>query len=183
MTIKGQITVDATECGDLLPLTPARYRVGNSISPNVNLDGEIQDITWVAVVKKQGEVPQKLIAQEPEGYGRDVGRFRKVVRLDGSTWPGSYPFDIPSFNAYRALPDRENPNPIDGGEPSTWGWITKTALNWGNDVSGQRRGPYGPHSEIPGGQGLPQDDKRRGGKPDPQAHKIPTERARHGLDR
>lgn len=136
VTIKGQITVDATECGDLLPLTPARYRVGNSVSPNVNLDGEIQDITWVAVVKKQGEVPQELIAQEPEGYGRDVGRFRKVVRLDGSTWPGSYPFDIPSFNAYRALPDRENPNPIDGGEPSTWGWITKTALNWGNDVPG-----------------------------------------------
>ncbi len=136
VTIKGQITVDATECGDLLPLTPARYRVGNSVSPNINLDGEIQDITWVAVVKKQDGVPQELIAQEPEGYGRDVGRFRKVVRLDGSTWPGSYPFDIPSFNAYRALPDRGNPNPIDGGEPSTWGWITKTALNWGNDVPG-----------------------------------------------
>lgn len=135
-TLKAQITIDATEYGDFIPLTPARYRAGNSISPNINLDGEIQDITWVAVFRKQKEIPFELMAQEPEGYGRDVGIFRKVVRPNGSTWPGDYPFDVPSYNAYRALPDRENPNPVDGGESYTWGWITRTALNWGNDVPG-----------------------------------------------
>lgn len=135
-TVKGQVTIDATEWGDFIPLTPARYRSGNSVSPNINLDGEIQDITWVAVIREQKDIGPELTVKEPEGYRRDVGRFRKVVRLDGSTWPGSYPFDVSSFNAYRALPDRENPHPIDGGEPSTWGWITRTGLNWGNDVPG-----------------------------------------------
>lgn len=135
-TIKGKVTIDATECGDFIPLTPARYRSGNSVSPNINLDGEIQDITWVAVIREQNNIGPELMAKEPEGYGRDVGRFRKVVRLDGSPWPESYPFDIPSFKAYRGLPDRENPNPIDGGNSETWKWITRTGLNWGNDVPG-----------------------------------------------
>lgn len=136
ITLKGSVTIEATECGDLLPLTPARYRAGNSVSPNINLDAEIQDLTWVAVVRSQNNISSDLMVQEPEGYGRDVGRFRKVVSIDGSRWPGSYPFDIPSFKAYRGLPDRENPFPVDGGEPLTWEKITRTGLNWGNDVPG-----------------------------------------------
>lgn len=134
MTFKAPVTVEATECGDLLPLTGARYRAGNSVSPNIDLNSEIQDLTWVSVIRRQKNISRDLAVRKPEGYDRDVGRFRKVVSKNGSWWPGSCPCNEATFLAYRAMPDRENPLRLDGGELRTWKGITRSALNWGNDV-------------------------------------------------
>ncbi len=132
--------IDATEQGDFLARTGARYRVGNSVSPEVDLNANVQDITYVAVVKKYpGGLPDALrMPGPPPGYEKIVEKFRGVVTRDGSTWPGSYPFDIPSHNAYRALPDAENEHRIVGDEADTWRFITRTCINWANDYPGRK---------------------------------------------
>lgn len=142
ITILGNAFVDATECGDFIPLTGARYRVGNSISANIDKDSVIQDITYVAVVKKykDGLPPELKVKTQPAGYADYLFHFRSTIRKDGSVWPGSYPFDVPTHNAYRAIPDITNSVIIDGGKPETWKYITKTALNWANDYPGRDSG-------------------------------------------
>ena len=143
---RAAVFVDATECGDLLPLAGARYRAGNSVSPDIDMDANIQDITYVAVIRKY-ESPSAAdataAAAPPPGYDAMLPNFRKVVTRDGNRRPGKYPFDVVSHNAYRGLPDPGNPLPADSGTPSTWPNITKTGVNWANDWPG--RG-----GEVPG---------------------------------
>ena len=52
VTITAKVFIDATETGDLIPMTGARYRSGNSISPKIDRDSMIQDITYRAVVRR-----------------------------------------------------------------------------------------------------------------------------------
>ncbi|MDR3331471.1 MAG: FAD-dependent oxidoreductase, partial [Synergistaceae bacterium] len=139
------VFIDATEYGDLLPLAGARYRVGNSISPNVDMRANIQDITYVAVVKRYGNgLPDDLrMPGPPPGYEKYAEKFRRTVAISGDRWPGSYPFDIPSHNAYRALPDAENEHLIAGDDSSTWQFITRTCINWANDYPGRPGGEPG----------------------------------------
>lgn len=143
--LSSNVFIDATEQGDFLARTGARYRVGNSISPEINTEANVQDITYVAVVKKySGGLPDNLkMPGPPPDYDKYVEKFRSVVTKYGNTWPGDYPFDIPSHNAYRALPDTENKNVIIGDESWTWPSITRTCINWANDYPGQP-------GEIPG---------------------------------
>lgn len=141
-TVKAKIFIDATECGDFIPLTGARYRSGNGISPKINNSGVIQDITYPAVVKKfePGTMPEELrVKQEPKGYSNYLFHFRATIRKDGSTWPGDYPFSVPVHNEYRAIPDPSNQMNIKGDDPSSWPNITKTAINWANDYPGGNR--------------------------------------------
>ena len=137
---RAAVFVDATECGDLLPLAGARYRAGNSVSPDIDMDANIQDITYVAVIRKY-ESPTAAAAtaaaEPPRGYDAMLPGFRKVVTRDGNRWPGKYPFDVVSHNAYRGLPDPGNTLPVDSGIPSTWPNITKTGVNWANDWPGR----------------------------------------------
>ena len=135
LELSGKVFVDATECGDLIPLTGARYRAGNRISPNLDLEANIQDLTQVAVVRRYPEgLPRELrVPADLLGYREALPRFRKVVTRDGNRWPGKYPFDIPSHNAYRGLPDPANPLPVSADVPDTWGNVTKTGINWAND--------------------------------------------------
>jgi hypothetical protein len=132
------VFIDATEYGDLLPLAGAAYRVGSAVSGSVNPEANVQDITYVAVVKKYpGGLPESLrMPGPPPLYERYAPRFRKTVILSGDRWPGSYPFDVPSHNAYRALPDPANTALIIGDDPETWQFITKTCVNWANDFPG-----------------------------------------------
>ena len=147
LRFRASVFIDATECGDLLPLTPARYRAGNSISPFIREDANIQDITWVAVIRKDPSAPSELrMTDPPESYHEDLSRFEQNVSLQGKTWPRGYPVDIPSFNAYRGLPDPRNDLPIDCGKPQTWPNITKTGMNWTNDYPG--RGGYFPGLSV-----------------------------------
>lgn len=134
-----KIFIDATECGDFIALTGARYRSGNSISPGIDKNAIIQDITYPAVIKqyKEGLPPELKIQDPPPGYNDHLYKFRMTIRKNGSTWPGEYPFSPVVHNAYRAIPDPSNNAVIDGGKPETWPRITKTAINWANDYPGQ----------------------------------------------
>ncbi len=139
---RAAVFVDATECGDLLPLAVARYRVGNSVSPDIDMDANIQDITYVAVIRKYespAAAAETAVTAPPPGYDAMLPDFRKVVTSAGNRWPGSYPFDVVSHNAYRGLPDPGNPLPVDSGVPSTWPNVTKTEVNWANDWPGRGR--------------------------------------------
>ncbi|ANZ46198.1 FAD-dependent oxidoreductase [Cloacibacillus porcorum] len=147
MTIAAKVFIDATETGDFIPLTGARYRVGNSIAPKVDKESVIQDITYVAVVKRypEGLPPELRLTRRPPGYEDFLPHFRKVITKDGSWWPGEYPFNVPVHNAYRAMPDITNPDRerIDGGLSGTWPLISRTGVNWANDYPGRKFGAAG----------------------------------------
>jgi hypothetical protein len=145
ISFSGKVFIDATEYGDLLPLAGARYRLGNSVSPNIDPEANVQDITYVAVVKKyEGGLPPDLVMPgPPPDYEKYVPRFREVVAKEGSQWPGQAPYDIPSHNAYRALPDTRNKQTILGDNPKSWGRITRTCINWANDYPGRGGGQAG----------------------------------------
>ena len=69
-TIGYGVLIDATEYGDIIPMAGARYRAGNSVSPNIDMDRMIQDITWTAIIRKYpGGVPENLRPKAPlPGY-------------------------------------------------------------------------------------------------------------------
>ena len=131
--------IEATEYGDLLPIVGARYRVGSSLSPSPDMSANVQDITYVAVVRRYEDgLPEPLrMRSAPPGYEKYAEKFRRTIARDGSSWPGTYPFNIPVHNAYRALPDPDNRSKITGDDASTWELITKTCINWANDYPGR----------------------------------------------
>jgi hypothetical protein len=108
--IKCRVLIDATEYGDVLPLAGAEYRAGNSATPSIDPEAIIQDITWVAIIKKYPNgVPQRLRATEPlPGYEQARQLYGRCVTADGGSFRG-YPVRLPvnfiTHNAYRGLPD------------------------------------------------------------------------------
>ena len=146
--LRAHVFIDATELGDFIPLTGARYRAGNRISPELNMDAQIQDMTQVAIIRKwsgkrDGKMPGELkVNVMPPDYEKYVDIFRGVVTVGGSLWGiGGYPFNVASHNAYRGLPDIENPLPVNNLYPHTWVNISRTGINWANDY---------PHSNSEG---------------------------------
>lgn len=137
--LSAKVFIDATEYGDFIALSGARYRSGNAISPVIDKNAIIQDITYPVVIKQyKGGLPPELKVQgAPPGYTDHLFKFRMTIRKNGSTWPGDYPFSPVVHNAYRAIPDPSNNAIIDGGKPETWTSITKTVINWANDYPGQ----------------------------------------------
>lgn len=137
-----KILIDATEYGDVLPLTKAAYRAGNSVTPFLNEDSMIQDITWVAIIRKYpAGVPSHLRPRRPLPGYEDVRRnYESYVVADGMNFKGIYPVRLPvnvvSHNAYRGLPDSSTPWNYDG-RPENWKYITKCGVNWGNDYPGK----------------------------------------------
>jgi hypothetical protein len=140
-----KIFIDATECGDFIPLTGARYRSGNSLSPKIDKNAVIQDITYPAVIKRyKGGLPPELKVQgPPPHYSEYLYNFRQMIRKNGDSWPGEYPYNVFVHNAYRAMPDTSNHQQVDGGRPETWPDITRTAINWANDYPGSSNGNHG----------------------------------------
>ena len=134
--LRAKVFIDATEAGDFIPLTGARYRAGHGDSSG-ELDGVIQDITYVAVIRRYPEgVPEELrFTRRPPGYEEYAPRFREIIALGGDSWPGEAPFNPNVFKAYRGMPDISNPASmlIDGGRAETWPLITRSAVNWAND--------------------------------------------------
>jgi len=135
------VLIDATEYGDILPLANALYRAGNSKSPVIDSSARIQDITWVAVIKKYpGGIPQNLrITTPPPGYVKYLDGFRQIVADGGNSfrkYPLRMPVDFPTHNAYRGLPDSSNPLDYTAAGADEWAKITKTGVNWGNDFPG-----------------------------------------------
>ncbi|MBQ7594542.1 MAG: FAD-dependent oxidoreductase [Synergistaceae bacterium] len=141
-TFTCKIIIDATEYGDIIPLAGARYRSGNSVSPEIDLDRMIQDITWTAIIRKYPNgVPEHLRPKNPlPDYERAKKNYRAYVTADGFDFRNKYPVKMPvnfiSHNAYRAVPDSFMPGSYTGNRKD-WRLISKAGVNWGNDYPGQ----------------------------------------------
>ena len=142
VTLAAYVVVDATEYGDVLAKAGARYRIGRATSDAMDETARIQDITYVAVIKKYpGGVPPRLrVSTPPAGYEESRREFRRVVVRQGNGFKGEYPIRLPvvfsAHNAYRGLPDSSNPENYDASSPNSWARITKTCVNWANDFPG-----------------------------------------------
>lgn len=127
-----KVLIDATEWGDVIPLTGARYRTGNCLSDGtIDRTRHIQDITWTAVVKQYPKgVPDALrVTSPPPGYAKIEPRFLKSLEVGKGELakpPQGTPWSWDRFIGYRAMPDSDRPNDM-----STR--VTRTHLNFNND--------------------------------------------------
>ena len=139
-----KVLIDATEYGDILPLAGADYRAGNSITPSINPNAMIQDITWTAVIRKYPDgVPEHLRPKSPlPGYDMARLNYANYVAKGGFTFKGEYPVKLPvdfiTHNIYRGLPDSFTAGNFDA-TPENWNAVSKCSVNWGNDFPGQQR--------------------------------------------
>jgi hypothetical protein len=128
-TVRSHILVDATECGDVIPLTGARYRVGNCLSDAIDPARRVQDNTWCAVVRRypSGVPPELLITHPPPGYTDAVhkGFLKSLVLGEGIQSVTNRPWNFETFIGYRGMPDSSR----SGDAPP----ITRTHLNFNND--------------------------------------------------
>jgi hypothetical protein len=131
-----KVLIDATEYGDVIPLTGARYRTGNGTSDKVDPDALVQDHTWTAVVREYpGGVPDHLtIKQPPPGYDamkRRLGNYQSFgTTLWGVAGKGiKGPRDWRVYFAWRGMADADSPLT---GERSTRRH-TQSGFNGGND--------------------------------------------------
>lgn len=128
-TVASRVLIDATESGDVIPLTGARYRTGNCLSDAVNPASRVQENTWCAVVKHYpgGVPPALLVTNAPPGYTEAVHRhfLRTLIPGDTVTSSTNRPWNFATFVGYRGMPDSSRP----GDAPP----ITRTHLNYNND--------------------------------------------------
>lgn len=128
-TIECRVLIDATEWGDVIPLTGARYRVGNCTSDAIDPARRVQDNTWTAVIRHYPEgVPAELRMMEPPpGYTEKVEANFARTLVDGDGMGGKdRPWTWHRFIGYRGMPDSSRPT---GNSPG----ITRTHLNFNND--------------------------------------------------
>ena len=136
-----KILIDATEYGDVIPLAGLKYRSGNSVSPDMNPDSMIQDITWTAIIRKYPKgVPDILRPKSPlPGYDKARKNYLAYVSRNnfgaGNRSPFKLPAEFSAHNGYRAVPDSYLPGNYTGLRKD-WKRITKTGVNWGNDYPG-----------------------------------------------
>ena len=156
-----RVLIDATEWGDVIPLTGLNYRVGNGTRDANKPSHEIQHLTWTATIRKyDGAAPAALrFKAKPPGYEEAATKFEKAIR------PGEGPVQVPpylaenrpwffsTFIGYRAMPDSKRPQdglspsslPIDSTNLQTYrgvlnaSQITRTNLNNSNDYPVQVR--------------------------------------------
>jgi hypothetical protein len=135
--ISCKVLVDATEYGDVIPLTGARYRVGNVTSKSLDPAALVQDHTWTAIVcEYPNGVPEHLrIKSPPPGYETGSGRrYRNYTRHGIMLWgaagkgiKGRRSWRV--FFAWRGMADSESP--LTGQRSSHR--HTQCGFNGGND--------------------------------------------------
>ncbi len=147
-TALAKVVIDATELGDVIPLTGAEYRVANQISSGpIDPNACVQDMTYVATIRRypQGVAPQLFVTSPPPGFDAALTGpaflpgtgytytihqgFQGMVTPTGTEDAG-YPWDFYRANRYRAMPDSTSAQDIDF---SVWSAITKTDANFAND--------------------------------------------------
>lgn len=124
-----KIVIDATEYGDITSLSGASYRIGNRTGDTYSEQSCIQDITYVAILKKYQTIPPELlITTPPPGYNQSIeDYFKSMISETGySSWTGLLPVKWDVHIKYRAIPN--SPQYVQGE-------VTKTALNWANDYN------------------------------------------------
>jgi YD repeat-containing protein len=124
------ILVDATEYGDVIPLTGEPYRVGNTKSEAPDMKGKVQDHTFLAVIREYPEgVPEHLkIKEKPPKYDQYSKAYSS--RLISGDWvlhrgARSYRAEL----AWRGMADTKSP--LTGKNSQLR--HTLTGLNGGND--------------------------------------------------
>lgn len=128
--IRCKILVDATEWGDVIPLTGARYRVGNCISDDIDRTRQVQSNTWTAVVKQYPRgVPEGfLLPGPPPGYTDAVhAMFLRTLENGDDFGARDRPWTWKRFICYRGMPNSDQPRKPDE--------ITRTHLNFNNDFT------------------------------------------------
>lgn len=132
-----KILIDATEHGDVLPLTGMRYRVGNVTSDKLDPKAPLQDFTWTAVLREYPEgLPEHLRVKSPPPDYEEFSkkRFAKFQRWGIEQW-GSIAKGLKGDRSYRvgfswrAMADSDSPITGDASEVR---W-TQCGLNGGND--------------------------------------------------
>jgi hypothetical protein len=118
-----KVVIDATDTGDVIALSPARYRAGNRTSDALDPSACVQDITYGVVIEHypNGAPSELLVSTKPPGY--DPAPFDAFFQKTGWT------FD--QFVRYRALPNSSSATDWDGGADLSA--ITKTVVNAYND--------------------------------------------------
>lgn len=126
-TIHGKVFVDATEYGDFLSLAGDDYKIGKYQNTTYLTNSCVQDITYVAVVKKYYTIPDELkIKTPPPGYTHEIEQsFAKIVSPNGSTTWRVFPTTWETHKEYRAIPN--------SGEGYSPLYTTKTEINMPND--------------------------------------------------
>jgi hypothetical protein len=132
-----KVVIDATEYGDVIPLTGARYRVGNGTNDNPSPNSCVQDITYTTTIKKYPNgVPQGFFMTTPPGpetgpdsYATRLTEFEQIVAINGNE-SLNYPVDFVYHNGYRGMPDSSNP---ENYTVQNLNKISKTGVNWAND--------------------------------------------------
>jgi len=83
-----KVLIEATEYGDVLPLTGARYRVGTSKSDQLDPESVVQHHTWLGVIREYPEgLPDRLrIKSAPPGY--NPNRYKKSQLYGRLIWGG-----------------------------------------------------------------------------------------------
>jgi hypothetical protein len=139
-SIQSAVLIDATEYGDVIPLTGARYRVGNVRSDKLDLKSLVQDSTWCAVIREYPQgIPDHLkLRQPPPDYARGPRPFLKYKMYGGMMWGKEAKeaqqgkekaFQFRVYTGYRAVPDTASPMTGEISEHRN----TLTSLNGGND--------------------------------------------------
>jgi len=135
--INCKILVDATEYGDVVPLTGERYRAGNATSEKPNPSAPVQDHTWTAVLHEYPlGVPEHLkIKSPPPGYEGFAAKRWANYGNDGFLLWGGAGKNIKGrrtwrvYFAWRGMADADSPLT---GERS-WMRHTQCGFNGGND--------------------------------------------------
>ncbi len=141
--LEAKIVIDATEYGDVIPLTGADYRLGKYVaSSGINesvLNTCMQDITYPATIKRYDNgIPANLqITQEPPNY--QAARSLFIQDVSKSTAPGvsdNPPWSFTQFLGYRGIPDKSRPSTSTPTTVAGLQSITKTGINVsGNDIA------------------------------------------------
>ncbi|MDX9753509.1 MAG: FAD-dependent oxidoreductase [bacterium] len=125
------VLIDATEYGDVIPLTGARYRVSHLTSDQLQDRGDtnppVQYNTWTASIRQySGSVPESLrMTTPPPGY--DPTRI--APQLDhGDSLSHRFPWSFTRFLKYRGMPDSSSPFRVQNGNGLV---LTRSCINFG----------------------------------------------------
>ena len=124
--VRSKVLVDATEWGDVIPLTGARYHVGNCTGQGPDPKREIQSLTWTAVIKQypKGVPAELVVSQAPPEYAAAEPRLLKGVVAGNRVDTKAVPWNFATFIGYRGMPNSEQPGVRE---------ITRTHMNYNND--------------------------------------------------
>jgi hypothetical protein len=141
--LQAKVVIDATEYGDVIPLTGADYRLGKYIASSgideSALNTCMQDITYHGTIKRYDNgIPANLqMTQEPPNYQAARGLFTQDVSKTTPPAVGdNYPWSFTQFVGYRGIPDKSRPSTATPDSVAGLQAITKTGINvQGNDVA------------------------------------------------